>query len=60
MNVRQRLASSLGLLAAVVIVATEGYRYFSHDHVSYLDAVYMAVITIATVGYGEVIDSICL
>ncbi len=57
MNLRRNLALALSLLLAIVVAATAGYRVLGGPNVTLLDAIYMAVITIATVGYGEVIDT---
>jgi voltage-gated potassium channel len=57
MDLRKRLG--LPLLAALLVVfaAALGYRLLGGPAVSPLDAIYMAVITIATVGYAEVVDT---
>src|SRR5216684_5192598 len=47
-----RLRLSLALLAAVAACGTLGY--VTIEHYPLLDAVYMTVITLTTVGYGEV------
>ncbi len=39
------------------MVAATGYRVFGGPDVTNLDAIYMAVITISTVGYNEVVDT---
>jgi voltage-gated potassium channel len=39
--------------AALVIVGTLGYRFIEDDY-TFLDALYMTVITLSTIGYGEV------
>ena len=39
------------------MAAAAGYRLLGGAHVSMLDAIYMAVITVATVGYGEIVDT---
>ncbi len=57
MTLQRRLVGSLLLLLLVVAAAAIGYHTFGGSQVSALDAVYMAVITIATVGYGEVVDT---
>lgn len=57
MNVRRRLLLALFLLVAIVVVAAAGYRLLGGPEVSILDAIYMAVITVATVGYGEVVNT---
>jgi voltage-gated potassium channel len=48
----QRLRLSLALLAAVVALGTLGYVVI--EGYSLLDALYMTVITLTTVGYGEI------
>lgn len=57
MNLRRQLAFSLLLLCIVVVAAVAGYRLLGGPEVGLLDALYMAVITVATVGYGEVINT---
>jgi voltage-gated potassium channel len=41
----------------VIMGAAVGYRWLGGTEVTLLDAIYMAVITVATVGYGEVVDT---
>jgi voltage-gated potassium channel len=45
------------LLVVVVLSAVAVYRWFGGPDVTVLDAFYMAVITVTTVGYGEVVDT---
>jgi voltage-gated potassium channel len=49
------------LAAAMLLVVTSlsvfGYRLLGGPHVSLVDALYMAVITLAGVGYGEFVDT---
>src|SRR5438128_2578626 len=52
MNPLHRLRFSLALLAAVAACGTLGYVLI--EHYPLLDAIYMTVITLTTVGYGEV------
>lgn len=47
----QRIASGGLLLLAVFVIAVFGYRYLGNY--SWLESVWMIVITISTVGYGE-------
>ncbi len=56
MELRRRLAYALLTLLIVTMVAATGYRVLG-DHVPLLDAVYMAVITLAGVGYGEIVST---
>jgi voltage-gated potassium channel len=50
---------NLGLFTALVIVlliGTIGYLFIGEGRYSILDCLYMTVITITTIGYGEIID----
>ncbi len=57
MNLRKQLALSLMLLVVVVLSAVGVYMWFGGPGVTLLDAFYMAVVTVSTVGYGEIIDT---
>lgn len=57
MSLRRQLAVSLLLFCIVVMGAVVGYRWLGGPGVSFLDALYMAVITVATVGYSEVVST---
>lgn len=48
----QRLSIALVALVILLVVGAAGYRFL--EGMSFVDAVYMAVITISTVGFGEV------
>jgi len=55
-------AKTTGVLAALLLVSWcfrpwRLYMWFGGPEVTLLDAVYMAVITITTVGYGEIVDT---
>lgn len=54
------LAQRIGLITilsgAVLVVGTVGYRLVSGETASWLDSLYMTVITVLTIGYGEVVD----
>ncbi len=47
-----RLYLSVSLFAFIVLIGTTGYM--SIEHYSLLDAVYMTIVTLSTVGYAEV------
>jgi voltage-gated potassium channel len=54
-RLRQRLRLPIVVLASVIVVGTLGYAVLWWGTSSvWLDAVYMTIITITTVGYGEV------
>jgi voltage-gated potassium channel len=52
MNVQKRLALLVGLLTSVTIVGTVGFTLI--EGWSIFDALYMTIITLASVGFGEV------
>jgi len=52
----QRLRNALLLILAVHVIGTLGYIIISGGKASVIDALYMVFITVATIGYGEVID----
>lgn len=55
-SLRTRLALPIGLVIAVTIIGTAGYAWLGRDQgATVLDALYMTIITITTIGYGEVI-----
>jgi len=54
---RRRLFYAILALVAILVVAVTGYRALGGPEVSLLQSVYMAVITLAGVGYGEIIDT---
>ena len=56
----RRLFSSflwpLVILAIILAIGTVGYRVIGGEKYSLLDCFYMTFITIATIGYGEIVD----
>ncbi len=57
MSLRRQLVLSLLLLVVVVLSAVAVYLWFGGPQVTLLDAFYMAVVTISTVGYTEIVDT---
>ncbi len=57
MNLSRRLLAALLLLLLVIVVAALGYRLLAGPQVTILDAVYMALVTIASVGYSEIVPT---
>ncbi len=57
MSLRRRLLYALLTLVSVVAIAVIGYRVLGGDKIGFLQALYMAVITLAGVGYGEIVDT---
>lgn len=49
----RRLRFALGLMVIAVLMGTFGYRFI--EGVSWFDAYYMSLVTLSTVGFGEVI-----
>jgi len=56
MELRRRLLKALAVLAAIVVAATVGFHVLGRG-VSWLDSLYMVVISLAGVGYSEIIDT---
>ena len=57
MALRKRLLVAVGFLLILIILSVTGYRLLGGSSVTFLQALYMAVITVAGVGYGEIIDT---
>jgi len=56
MKSRKRVIASLLIFAAVFALGVAGFKIFGGREWSLLDSIYMTVITVATIGYGEVHD----
>ncbi|HEX7962700.1 MAG TPA: potassium channel protein [Terriglobales bacterium] len=57
MDLRKKVIVALLALLGVLVISVGGYMWLGPGHVSFLDALYMAVITLAGVGYEEVIST---
>ena len=55
-RMRPRLAYGLLALLLLTLVGTLGYLWIGWPKHGWVDAFYMTIITLTTVGYGEVID----
>jgi voltage-gated potassium channel len=54
-SLRARLLVSLSLVSAVAVIGTLGYRWLWRDiGGTWIDALFMTITTITTIGYGEV------
>ena len=54
-QLRARAVRIAALAAGVLLIGTVGYRLISGGESSWIDCLYMVVITVSTIGYGEVI-----
>lgn len=54
--IRRRLAQAIVALLLVTLVGVVGFAIIGRGTHSMIDAIYMTVITLTTVGYGEIID----
>ncbi|UMB53787.1 potassium channel protein [Lutibacter sp. A64] len=52
MDSRSKLVISIGLLLVVIAIGVTGYMFISGD--SFIDSLYMTIITMTTVGFGEI------
>ena len=57
MNLRRRLYLAAAVLLIVIATSVAGYRLLGGPSVSFLQALYMAIITLAGVGYGEIVET---
>lgn len=57
MELRRRLQYAVVALLVIVAFSVAGYRIIGGPNVGFLDALYMAVITLAGVGYGEIVKT---
>jgi voltage-gated potassium channel len=53
LDVQRRLLIALGVVLAVIVAATLGYWWIGDGRWEFFDCLYMTVISVTTVGYGE-------
>ncbi len=56
MGTRDRLRTALIVLGFVIVVATCGYKILGRE-VTWLNAIYMTIVTLTSVGYQEFVDT---
>ncbi len=56
-NIRRRLLAAVAALLTVLVISVAGYRILGGPNVTFLQALYMAVITLAGIGYSEIVDT---
>lgn len=52
----RRLLAALGVFAAIHVAGTVGYLWIGLPGTTWVDGLYMTFITVATIGYAEVVD----
>lgn len=57
MELRRQLRIAFVCLSIVLAVSVAGYRLLGGPSVTILDALYMAIITLSSVGYTEIVDT---
>lgn len=59
-RIRARIYAAAGVLLGMVVIGTLGFYAMGEDHTSWSDAFYMTLITLSTVGYGEMVPMVGL
>jgi voltage-gated potassium channel len=57
MELRRQLKVAFFFLFVVLAISIAGYRLLGGPSVTFLDAIYMAIVTLSSVGYTEIVDT---
>ena len=57
MELRKQLRIAFFVLFIVLAFSVAGYRLLGGPSVTFLDAIYMAIVTLSSVGYSEIVDT---
>ena len=57
MELRRQLKVAFFVLFIVLAFSVAGYRLLGGPSVTFLDAIYMAIVTLSSVGYAEIVDT---
>ncbi|MBV9147252.1 MAG: potassium channel protein, partial [Acidobacteria bacterium] len=57
MELRKQLRAAFFFLFIVLALSVAGYRLLGGPSVTFLDALYMAIVTLSSVGYSEIVDT---
>ncbi len=56
MESKRRIYKSIAIFVMILIIGVTGFKIFGGPGWSLLDSLYMTIITLSTVGYGETVD----
>ena len=56
-ELKKQLVRFLVYLLFPIVMGSVGYKFIYGDEYSWLDYIYMTVITVSTVGFGEIVDT---
>jgi len=55
-SLKKKLLQAIPFLLIIFTIGTVGYRIISSGKSSWIDCAYMTLITLSTIGYGEIVD----
>ncbi|MBI3600488.1 MAG: potassium channel protein [Nitrospinae bacterium] len=56
LQIYKRFALAGMAIVTVLLIGTLGYKFIGGERYTLIDCLYMTVITVATIGYGEIVD----